>query len=322
MSTAALPERVDIREEGPRDGWQNIEDVQIPTERKLAFIAALVAAGARRITVTAMVHPQWVPQLADGDDVVSALPRVEGVRYGVLVPNRHGFERARALRAKGGPIDEVGLVVSASEAHNRANVNMAIADSLAQLEPIVADAKADGLHVCGGIATVFGCSYEGRVPVARVIDIARRYAAMGADELVLGDTTGMANPLQVRDVCTRLRDEVSGPRITLHFHNTRGAGLANVLAALQVGIDSFEASYGELGGCQFARGATGNLATEDLASMLGEMGIQHGFDLPALLAVCAEMEAFLGRRLDSHLARAGPIEWAPRASAKGRDDEH
>jgi hydroxymethylglutaryl-CoA lyase len=311
MSTATLPPRVHIREEGPRDGWQNIEDLTIPTERKIDIINALVAAGARRISVTSMVHPRWVPQLADGDRVVLGLERVEGVSYSVLVPNRHGFDRVRALRDAGGPIDDIGLVLSVSDAHNRANVNRTVDETLAQLESIAADARAEGLHVVGGMATVFGCSLAGRVPVEDVVRIARHYADIGAGELVLGDTTGMANPLQVQDVCLRLREAVPEVRLTPHFHNTRGAGLANVLAALQVGIDSFEAAYGELGGCQFARGATGNLATEDLCSMLGEMGIEHGFDLDALIAISADTEELLGRRLDGHLAHAGRIDWSP-----------
>lgn len=306
-----LPRQVSIREEGPRDGWQNIEDLVIPTDQKIAFIEGLVGAGLRRISVTSMVHPKWVPQLADGPEVVMRLERHPGVSYGVLVPNRRGFDRALELRERGAPIDEVSLVVSVSEAHNRANVNMSVAESLVQLREVIRIGLSEGLHVCAGMATVFGCSLSGRVPVDEVSRVAAELVDAGATELTLGDTTGMANPLQVQEVLGRLRAELPGVRLTPHFHNTRGAGLANVLAAMQVGVDSFEAAYGELGGCQFAKGATGNIATEDLACMLGEMGIDHGVDIPRLLEVVADTERLLGRRMQSHVSHAGLVDWEP-----------
>jgi hydroxymethylglutaryl-CoA lyase len=314
MIDGALASRVELREEGPRDGWQNIEDVVVPTERKLQFICGLIAAGVRRITITSLVHPRWVPQLADAEELLRGLERAPGVEYGVLVPNARGFERARALREEGAPIDAVSMVLSASEAHNRANVNMSIGESLAALEVIFATAAREGLYVVGGLATAFGCCFEGRVSEDRVCGLACALRDLGAQEVVFGDTTGMANPLQVTRLARRLRRELAGTRVTLHFHNTRGTGLANVLAALQAGVNSFEAAFGELGGCQFARGATGNVATEDVVCMLSEMGIDTGIDLRALLAVSREFERFLGRRLDGHVMHAGPIEWEPQTA--------
>ncbi|MFY9264384.1 MAG: hydroxymethylglutaryl-CoA lyase [Solirubrobacterales bacterium] len=312
-----LPDRVMVREEGPRDGWQNIEDPQIPTEKKLQLIDGLLDAGITRISLTAMMRPDWVPQLADAEQVLRGVTRRPGVSYGVLVPNEKGWQRARGLREEGCPIDEISLVISASEAHNQSNVNMSIADSLRALEGVIGAARADGLHVCGGMAMAFGCCFEGAVPEDRVVELARALREMGCDELVFGDTTGMANPLLVRERAARLRDEFSDTTITLHFHNTRGAGLANVLAALEVGVDSFESAFGELGGCQFAHGATGNIGTEDLVSMLHEMGIETGIDLERLLVVTHEMEELLGRRLDSHVLHAGPIDWTGQAAAAG-----
>ncbi|MCO7218549.1 hydroxymethylglutaryl-CoA lyase [Klenkia sp. PcliD-1-E] len=304
-----VPREVHIREEGPRDGWQNIEDVVIPTSVKVDYIQRLVRAGLRRISVTAMVHPKWVPQLADGPEVLAALEAVPGVDFGVLVPNPRGWSRLTGLLDDGAPITEITTVVSVSEAHNQANVNMSVADSLRQLEPVIGAARERGLHVSAGVATVYGCSLSGAVDVSDVIAVARALVDMGAGELTLGDTTGMANPVQVTEVLGRLRQAVPTTRLTPHFHNTRGAGLANVLAALQLGVDSFESAYGELGGCQFARGATGNIATEDLVSMLEEMGVRTGVDLLQLIDVVTDMEAFLGRRLDSHVSHAGPVDW-------------
>ncbi len=298
-----------LREEGPRDGWQNIEAAFIPTEVKLAYIHRLAAAGLPRITVTSFVRPEWVPQLADAEAVVRGLQRHAGVQFGVLVPNLRGLQRALVAREAGSPIDEVSFVISASETHNRRNVNRSIEESLRDLSGAIAQARASSLHVIGGIATVFGCSFEGRVSEERVIHIARALVDMGAAELTLGDTTGMANPLQVERVLSRLQEAVPGTRLTPHFHNTRGAALANIYAAWCLGIDSFEAAFGELGGCQFARGATGNVATEDVASLLHEMNVETGVDLEALVALTRDFGAFLGQRLDSHLVTAGPVRW-------------
>jgi len=310
-----LPAHVHIREEGPRDGRQNLDGVVIPTTVKLDYIDRLVRTGLRRISVTAMVHPAWVPQLADAADVISGLPTVPDVDYGVLVPNPPGWGRLTALLDEGAPITEIATVVSVSEAHNRANVNMSVDDSLRQLEPVVTAARDRGLHVCAGVATVFGCSLSGRVPVDDVVLVTLQLVDMGAAELTLGDTTGMANSVQVVDVLSTLREAMPDTRLPPHFHNTRGAGLANVLAAMQTGVDSFEAAYGELGGCQFARGATGNTATEDLVSMLSEMGVTTGVDLAALIGIVTDMEELLGRRLDSHVSHAGPVEWVATETA-------
>lgn len=305
----ALPTTVTIREEGPRDGWQNIADVVIPTSRKVELIHRLAAAGFPRITVTSMVHPRWVPQLADADDVLAALRPYPGIDFGVLVPNRVGWSRLRRHLDDGVPVSEVVVVASVSEAHNRSNLNQAVAETLAEVEPVVTEARERGLHVCGGMATVFGCSIAGRVPLPDVIGVASSLVQMGVTELTLGDTTGMANPRQVADVLGELSALLPGVRLTPHFHNTRGLGLANVLSALTVGIDSFEAAYGELGGCQFAPGATGNIATEDLLHLLDELGITHGVDVDAVIDVARDTERFLGRRLDGHVMHAGRIDW-------------
>lgn len=315
-----LPQRVVVREEGPRDGWQNIDEVVIPTETKLAYIDRLAVAGLSRMTVTSFVRPEWVPQLADADAVVAGLRRHPGTSFGVLVPNARGLQCAFAALDAGAPLDEVAFVVSASETHNRHNVNRAIGESLSELGPAIAAARAAGLHVVGGIATVFGCSFEGHVPVDRVVAIARALVDMGVDELSLGDTTGMANPLQVQSTLATLREAVPHTRLTPHFHNTRGVALANIYAALQVGIDSFETAFGELGGCQFAKGATGNVATEDVVSMLHEMDIETGVDLETLIGIARDFGRYLGRPLDGHLVTAGSVRWeagqAGQASAR------
>lgn len=304
-----MPERVTMREEGPRDGWQNIDASFIPTETKLKYIRRLADAGLPKITVTSFVRPEWVPQLADAEDVVMSLERREGVDYGVLVPNARGLRRAMTTLEKGAPLDEVCFVVSASETHNRRNVNRSIDESLSELEPAIREAREAGLRVVGGIATVFGCSFEGHVPEERVVRVASALAEMGAGELTLGDTTGMANPLQVERILTTLLKAVPGTRLTPHFHNTRGAATANVYAALRLGIDSFEAAFGELGGCQFAKGATGNVATEDVVSMIHEMGIETGVDLDALVGITCDFSELLARTLDGHLVKAGPVIW-------------
>jgi hydroxymethylglutaryl-CoA lyase len=224
----------------------------------------------------------------------------------VLIPNARGLDRALTLRDR---FHDVGVFVSASDTHNRKNVNRSTDESVAGLEEVIATAKGEGLHVEAVIATAFGCPYEGEVPLDRVLEIGRRLAAAGAPEIAFGDTTGMANPLQVREVFTRAREALPGVELTAHFHNTRGQGLANVLAALEAGCESFESSFGELGGCPVPAGATGNIATEDLVSMLHEMGVQTGVDLDRLLACVRDVREVLGRPLGSHTLVAGPIDW-------------
>jgi hydroxymethylglutaryl-CoA lyase len=301
-----LPEAVRIREVGPRDGFQN-EPETIPTERKIELIEGLARTGLRRLEVTSFVRPDVIPQLADAPEVLERIDIPDGVSVSVLIPNERGLENALRHRSH---FHEINVIVSTSETHNRKNVNRSIAESLAGLESVLARARAEGLRCEAVLSTCFGCPYEGHVPPARVLDIAARLRDHGAQEIGFGDTTGMANPVQVRELFDLAREQLgSDVELTAHFHNTRGQGLANVLAALQAGIDSFESSFGELGGCPVPAGATGNIATEDLVSMLHEMGVETGIDLDALLACARRVQEILGRPLGSHTLVAGPVDW-------------
>ncbi len=310
----SLPSKVNIREVGPRDGFQN-EPETIPTAQKVELIDALARTGVKRLEVTSFVRADVIPQLADAAEVLAGIDVPEDVAVGVLVPNERGLENALALlevsRARGGrqAFDEINVFLSASETHNRKNVNRTVEESLAGLEIVLTRAREAGLRCEGVISTSFGCPYEGHVPSERVLEIARRLHAAGAQEIGFGDTTGMANPRQVGELLALWKDDLQGAQLTAHFHNTRGQGLANVLAALQAGVDSFESSFGELGGCPVPAGATGNIASEDLVSMLEEMGIETGIDLPALLACAVRVREILGRPLGSHTLVAGPVEW-------------
>jgi hydroxymethylglutaryl-CoA lyase len=263
--------------------------------------------------VTSFVRPDVIPQLADAEEVLRQVDLPADVDVTVLIPNERGLERALTLREH---FSEVNCFLSASETHNRHNVNRSVEESLAGLERVINQARAHGLRAEGVISTSFGCPYEGAVPQKRVFAIAERLIDAGASEIAFGDTTGMANPVQVRRFFAEARwvldDRVE---LTAHFHNTRGQGLANVLAALEAGCSSFEASFGELGGCPVPPGATGNIATEDLVSMLHEMGITTRVNLPALLAASAAVREVLGRPLGSHTLVAGPIDWEPRSSS-------
>jgi hydroxymethylglutaryl-CoA lyase len=299
------PKTVTIREVGPRDGFQN-EPETIPTERKVELIDALARTGVKRLEVTSFVRPDVIPQLADAGEVLERIDVPESVAVSVLVPNERGLDAALEHHAK---IDEINVFMSASETHNHKNVNRSIEESLAGLVVVLGRAREAGLRCEAVISTAFGCPYEGRVPPERVLEIARRLHGAGAQEIGFGDTTGMANPRQVGELFALWRDDLQEAQLTAHFHNTRGQGLANVLAALEAGVDSFESSFGELGGCPVPPGATGNIATEDLVSMLEEMGIDTGIDLPALLACAARVREILGRPLGSHTLVAGPIDW-------------
>jgi hydroxymethylglutaryl-CoA lyase len=301
----ALPTTIRIREVGPRDGFQNEPEV-IPTEEKVRLIGMLADAGLKRIEVTSFVRPDVIPQLADGAEVLSRFEPREGVAYSVLIPNRRGLENALKLRDR---FQEANFFLSASETHNRKNVNRTIAESLADLEGTIGAAREAGLRCEGVISTSFGCPYEGKVPPERVFEIAERLRDFGCEEVAFGDTTGMANPRQVGEFFTAARERLPDVELTAHFHNTRGQGLANVLAALEQGIDSFESSFGELGGCPVPPGSTGNISTEDLVSMLEEMGVRTGVDLPKLIVASAEAQKVLGRPLGAHLLTAGPIDW-------------
>lgn len=301
-------EHVNIREVGPRDGFQNEPEV-IPTAHKVRLIELLARTGLRRLEVTSFVRADVIPQLADAREVLEAAEIPDEVSASVLVPNERGLEDALALRDR---IDEVNCFLSATETHNRENVNRSVEESLTGIEPVVARARAEGLRCEGVISVAFGCPYEGHVPPERVFQIAERLAAAGCEEVAFGDTTGMANPRQVREFFGAAAERLSEVQLTAHFHNTRGQALANVLAALDAGVRSFESSFGELGGCPVPRGATGNIASEDLVSMLHEMGYRTGIDLKSLLAAATEAQRVLGRSLSGHLLTAGPVEWSDR----------
>ncbi len=308
----ALPPAVSLREVGPRDGFQNEPEV-IPTARKIELIDALARTGLRRLEVTSFVRADVIPQLSDAAEVLAGIDVPREVSVSVLVPNVRGLQDALELRERAAPraaFDEVNVFLSASETHNRKNVNRSIAESLAGAEEVLARARVAGLRCEGVISTSFGCPYEGHVPPERVLDIALRLRDAGAAEVAFGDTTGMANPRQVREFFAVARRTLGGEvQLTAHFHNTRGQGLANVLAALEAGVQSFESSFGELGGCPVPPGATGNIATEDLVCMLHEMGVETGVDLAALLACARRAQEILGRPLGSHTLVAGPIDW-------------
>ncbi len=309
-----LPDSVQIREVGPRDGFQN-EPETIPTERKVELIDMLARTGLRRLEVTSFVRPDVIPQLADAAEVLARIDVPEEVLVSVLIPNERGMERALELReevSRERPVfDEINVFMSASETHNRKNVNRSIAESLDGLRVVLGRAREVGLRCEAVISTSFGCPYEGPVSPARVLDIAQRLRDFGAHEIGFGDTTGMANPVQVGELFALWAEGLGEVQLTAHFHNTRGQGLANVLAALQLGVTSFESSFGELGGCPVPAGATGNIASEDLVSMLHEMGISTGIDLDALLACARRVRRVLGRPLGSHTLVAGPVDWDP-----------
>jgi hydroxymethylglutaryl-CoA lyase len=299
-------EHVKVREVGPRDGFQNEPEV-IPTDAKVRLVDMLARTGLERLEVTSFVRADVIPQLADAREVLGAIDVPDGVDLSVLVPNERGLDNALELRDR---FHEVNLFLSASETHNQRNVNRSVEESLAGIERVVARARDAGLRCEGVISTSFGCPYEGHVPPERVFAIAERLAAAGCAEVAFGDTTGMANPAQVRDFFTDAFSRLgSAVELTAHFHNTRGQGLANALAALDVGVRSFESSFGELGGCPVPKGATGNVATEDLVSMLHEMGFSTGIDLNALLDCTRAVQEVLGRPLSAHVLTAGPVDW-------------
>jgi hydroxymethylglutaryl-CoA lyase len=284
---------VSVREVAPRDGLQN--EAPIPTEAKVALIDALSGTGVQRIEVVSFVHPRAIPQMADADEVWSRITRNPRVRYSALIPNSRGAERAIHAGFR-----EIEVVVSASDTHNRRNLNRSTAESLddiAALIPQVHDAGA-ALEVI--VATSFGCPFEGDVDPERVAEIVARVRGDGADRIAFGDTTGMATPRRVRDLLSVVRPDL------LHFHDTRGTGLANVLTALDLGVSEFDASVGGIGGCPYAPGASGNIATEELVHMLEDMGIHTGIDLDALIEVAELAEKLIGRTLPSGVLRAGP----------------
>ena len=307
-----LPAHVDIREVGPRDGFQNEPEI-IATADKIDLINRLALTGLRRIEVASFVRPDVIPQLSDGVEVLRGVEVPEHVSLMVLVPNSKGLDNALKVRET---FSEVAIFVSASETHNKKNVNRSIAESMADNEVIAKRIVAEDLRCAAVIATSYGCPFEGKVPMNRVLDIAEQFAAAGASEVGFGDTTGMANPAYVGEFFAAAIERLPGVEVTAHFHNTRGQGLANAYAAIQAGCTSFESSFGELGGCPVPAGSTGNIASEDLISMFEEMGVSTGVSLPALIDAARAAQSVLGRKLTSHSIVAGPIDWAPNPGAE------
>jgi hydroxymethylglutaryl-CoA lyase len=294
-----LPRQISVREVGPRDGLQNEQPV--PTQAKIELIDRLSTTGVRRIEAVSFVRPDAIPQMADADEVWRGIDHAAEVRYSALVPNLRG-----AIRALDSGLTEIEAVVSASDTHNRKNVNRSTAESLDDIRQIIAlahDRKASCQVI---VSTAWGCPYEGDVPVEQVLAVAGRAVADGADTISFGDTTGMATPGRVQRLVGEFRSAHPDVALNLHFHNTRGTGLANVLAALQLGVADFDASVGGLGGCPYAPGATGNIATEELVHMVEDMGVGTGIDLAAMIEAAAAAERIIGRQLPSQVLRAGP----------------
>ena len=296
-----LPEKVTICEVGPRDGLQN-ERVNVPTAGKIRLIEALAKTGLCRMEATSFVSPKWIPNLADAEGVLAGVRRGEGVTYAALAPNLKGLERAVASK-----VDELVIFMSASESHNQKNINKSMAQALETYREVAARAKQAGLKLKAALSTCFGCPYEGDVDPAVVVRISEALIAMGVDEVGISDTTGMANPRQVHSLVSRVVEQIPLEKLSLHFHDTRGAGLANVLAGLQVGVTIYDGSVGGLGGCPYAKGASGNIATEDLVHMLHEMGIETGVDLDELIECARLAQGLVGRSLDARVSKVGPV---------------
>lgn len=298
-----IPAAVRIREVGPRDGIQS-ERAEIATADKIRLIDALSVTGLRYIEAVSFVSPKAVPQMADAAEVYRGIKRVPGVTYSALVPNRKGAEAA----AEAG-VDALQVFIAATDSYNLRNVKRTVEESLPDVADVVAVAAEAGVPVQGTISTAFGCPYEGDVAPARVVELSRRLAGLGIDSISYGDTTGMGTPRRVRELIEALRAALPGLELNMHFHDTRGTGLANVLTALELGVDYFDASVGGMGGSPYAAGATGNIATEDLVHMLIDMGIDTGVDLDALLEAARLAQALVPGELPSKLLKAGP-RWA------------
>ena len=299
-----MKQRIYINDVAVRDGFQ-IERTFIPTETKIALIDSLSDTGIAKIEVTSFVHPKLVPNMADAAEVLAHIKRVAGVNYSVLVPNVKGMERAIATHQGEGKINEINVVLSASETHNRANVNRSCEESFADFAVMINMAKDAGIRMNGTVSTSFGCPFEGYVPEARVLGFAQRYVELGFDGVTLADTTGMANPAQVERMSAEAVKRFPGLPLTLHFHNTRGMGLANVLAGIRAGIVHYDGSLAGLGGCPFAPGATGNICTEDMVNMLEDMDFDTGVDLDLLLAAAVKMPMVVGHDVPGQVMRAG-----------------
>jgi hydroxymethylglutaryl-CoA lyase len=307
------PKSVSIREVGPRDGFQNEPEI-IPTDEKIRLINSLGRAGFTRIEVASFVRADVIPQLSDGVEVLAGIDLPDDVSRIVLIPNSRGLDNALKVRQY---FHEASILVSASETHNMANINREVAQTMADDRVMATRILAEGLKLDAVIATSFGCPYEGKIELSRVLDLAEQFAEMGATEIGFGDTTGMANPAYVSDFFAAALDRLTGVELTAHFHNTRGQGLANAYSALEAGVTSFESSFGELGGCPVPAGSTGNIATEDLVSMFEEMGVDTGINLNSVIESAREAQAFLGRKLTSHSILAGPVDWSGTLVATG-----
>lgn len=294
----SLPASVRIVEVGARDGLQN-EKTIIPAATKIELIDRLGTCGLRTIEATSFVSPKWVPQLADAAEVFAGIPRREGVSYPVLVPNLQGYERARAVGVR-----DIAIFTAASEAFNRKNINASIDESIERFLPVLEQARADGVSVRGYVSTVLGCPYQGEVPVAEVVRVARRLHALGCHEVSLGDTIGVGTPAKARVMLRAVAGEVPMAALAVHFHDTYGQALANILACLEEGVGVIDSSVGGTGGCPYAKGATGNVASEDVVYMLEGMGIATGIDLPRLIETGLWLSGALGRATSSRVARA------------------
>ncbi len=298
MIADRLPKRVTLYEVGPRDGLQN-ESRMIPTTDKIAFVDALAHTGLPYVEITSFVNPRWIPQLADASDVARAVKPPPGVTFSALVPNRRGFDAAQAAGMK-----EIAVFLSASETHNKKNVNKTIAETLAAFEEVIEPARAAGIRVRAYVSTVYGCPYEGAVDPRKAVELTRTLRQMGVYQVSLGDTIGVANPAQVEHVLEMVLAEVPPEQIAMHFHDTRGTALANVLVGLGLGVTTVDAAVGGLGGCPYAPGASGNLATEDVVAMLHAMGIETGVDLDKLIACAQQIAALVGHDLPSKYLKA------------------
>jgi hydroxymethylglutaryl-CoA lyase len=294
----ALPQRVTVYEVGPRDGLQN-EARHVPTADKIRFIDALVDAGLKRIEITSFVSPRWIPQLADAVEVARGVTRKDGVTFSALVPNRRGLDAAVQAGMR-----EIAVFLSASETHNKKNVNKTIADTMKAFEEVVPPARAMGIPVRAYLSTAFGCPYEGEVDPARVVALTRDLGAMGVYQISVSDTIGVANPRQVESVLTKVLAESPAPSVAVHFHDTQGTALANCYVAMTLGITTIDSSVGGLGGCPYAPGAAGNLATDDLVGMLNSMGVETGIDLDKLVDASRLAASFVGHDLPSKYLKA------------------
>ena len=296
----ALPDQVSIYEVSPRDGLQN-EALPIPLEGKKQILGALVASGLKRIELTSFVSPRWVPQLADAEELAREFRAPPGVTLSALCPNAKGFERAHAAG-----LQEIAVFMSASETHNKKNTNKTIAESLDTFREVVPPALAANMRVRAYVSTVWGCPYEGDVDPRASLAITRALLELGCYQVSLGDTIGVGTPLQTKRIVAQFLAEFSAPQLALHFHDTRGTALANALVGLELGIRDFDAAVAGLGGCPYAPGAAGNLATEDLVYMLQGMGVETGVDLDLLIEAGRVAEAVVGRRLPGKVHQAGP----------------